>query len=161
MPLLNFKLYPNHIFSQLGGLQFLLLCNYNIEKLSGKLSSLHKQMLLAWSVIYKHNFSPHISYGAIIIFSIKTSTFFFFKTGIITILHMIFLMKVGVYIHMVTPREFAIVFDAIPTGVIALFRGFESTLFDTQPILDPTQTMVGKLCLVPYSSNRSIPCSLS
>jgi len=82
MPLLNFKLYPNHIFSQLGGLQFLLLCNYNIEKLSGKLSSLHKQMLLAWSVIYKRNFSPHISYGAIIIFSIKTSTFFFSKLAL-------------------------------------------------------------------------------
>lgn len=47
---------PNHIFSQL---QFLSLCNYNIGKWPVKLSAFHKQMLLAWSLIYKHNFSPH------------------------------------------------------------------------------------------------------
>jgi len=41
--------------------------------------------------------------------------------------------------------EFAIVFDSIPTGVISWSL-----------ILDPTQTMVGKLCLVSYSSDRSI-----
>ncbi len=38
---------PHCIFSQVGGLHFLLLCNYNISKLPLKLSSFHKQMLLS------------------------------------------------------------------------------------------------------------------
>lgn len=50
---------PHHIFSRFGGLHFILSCNYNVEKLPVKLSVFHKQVLLAWTLIYKHNFSPH------------------------------------------------------------------------------------------------------
>lgn len=35
------------------------MCNYNIAKIPAKLSAFHKQILLSWSLIYKHNFSPH------------------------------------------------------------------------------------------------------
>lgn len=50
---------PNYIFSKISGLNFLLLCNYNISKIPIKLSSFHKHMILAWSLLFKHNFSPH------------------------------------------------------------------------------------------------------
>jgi len=56
------NIIPNYIFSKVGGLNFLLLCNYNVMKIPLKLSNFHKQMLLAWSLIYKHNFSPHRYY---------------------------------------------------------------------------------------------------
>lgn len=49
----------SHVFSKVGGLQFLLGCNYNSEKIPIRLSYFHKQVLLAWSLLYKHNFSPH------------------------------------------------------------------------------------------------------
>lgn len=48
----------NHVFSQVGGLKFLLGFNYSIDK-TIQLSNFHKQTLLAWSIIYKLNFSSH------------------------------------------------------------------------------------------------------
>lgn len=50
---------PKNIFQKVGGLQFLLKCNYSFAKLPLKLSAFHKQVLLAWKICYKHNFSPH------------------------------------------------------------------------------------------------------
>ncbi len=50
---------PNIIFEKVGGIEFLLNCNFNISKLPIKLSNFHKQALLSWMIIYKHNFSPH------------------------------------------------------------------------------------------------------
>ena len=44
----------HHVFSYLGGLKFILLCNYNIQKTPLKLSNFHLQVLLAWMLIYKH-----------------------------------------------------------------------------------------------------------
>lgn len=48
----------HHIFSYLG-LKFVLLCNYNIDRIPVSLSNFQKQTLLAWSLIYKHNVSPN------------------------------------------------------------------------------------------------------
>ncbi len=50
---------PNIIFEKVGGVEFLLNCNFNSSKLPIKLSNFHKQALLSWMIIYKHNFSPH------------------------------------------------------------------------------------------------------
>ncbi len=50
--------FPQLIFSRFGGLLFLLMCNYDISKLPIKLSNFHQQALLAWTLIYKHNFWP-------------------------------------------------------------------------------------------------------
>jgi len=61
------------------------LCNYNINKIPIKLSNFHKHMLLAWSLLFKHNFSPHRYYiwnNKDILYKNK-SLFFFFKLGII------------------------------------------------------------------------------
>lgn len=51
---------PSCIFSKTGALQ--LLCTYNTEKLPTELANFHKQILLSWSLIYKHNFTPHRYY---------------------------------------------------------------------------------------------------
>lgn len=58
-PVSIWNFIPHYIFSRFGGLDFILNCNYNVDKLPVKLSTFHKQVLLAWSLIYKHNFSPH------------------------------------------------------------------------------------------------------
>ena len=50
--------FPKSVFNDVGGITFLLKCNYKIEKLPVKLSNFHKQVLLAWKLIYKHSFSP-------------------------------------------------------------------------------------------------------
>lgn len=49
----------NIIFGELGGIEFLLNCYYNINKLPVKLSNFHKQALLLWMISYKHSSSPH------------------------------------------------------------------------------------------------------
>ncbi len=52
-------IFPQQAFSFVGGIKFLLMCNYNISKIPIKLSNFHQQVLLAWALIYKHNFTPH------------------------------------------------------------------------------------------------------
>ncbi len=77
---------PNFIFNQLGGLSFLLMCDYKIEKLPVKLSTFHAQALLAWKLIYKHNFSPQryfIWNNRCILYKHKS---IFWKTGLIRVL---------------------------------------------------------------------------
>ncbi len=53
---------PHSLFKQIGGLKFLLTCDYNICKIPLKLSTFHQQALLAWKMCYCHNFSPHTSF---------------------------------------------------------------------------------------------------
>lgn len=50
---------PNNIFMKLGGIKFLLSCDYDLKTLPYKISSFHYQTLFYWKMIYKHNFSPH------------------------------------------------------------------------------------------------------
>lgn len=49
--------FHQHIFNS-AGLKCFLQCDYKTERLPGKLASFHKQALLAWKMVYKHNFSP-------------------------------------------------------------------------------------------------------
>ncbi len=50
--------FPNFIFNSLGGIHFLLKLNFSVDKIPIKLVSFHKQALLAWQLVYKHNFTP-------------------------------------------------------------------------------------------------------
>lgn len=50
---------PNLIFQKMGGIEFLLRCDFNNNRLPIKLSAFHQQVLLYWKLIYKHNFTPH------------------------------------------------------------------------------------------------------
>lgn len=53
------NIIPKLIFQQIGGLEFLLKCNFDMGKIPVKLANFHKQVLLTWNLMYKHNFSPH------------------------------------------------------------------------------------------------------
>ncbi len=55
---IHFNSFPKYVFKQLGDLGFLLKCNYSIEKIPVKLAKFHKQAFMAWTLAYKHNFSP-------------------------------------------------------------------------------------------------------
>lgn len=46
----------------------------------------------------------------------------------------------------VTPKDFAVVFDAIPSGDVMLFKGCTFPPSITTPSLDPVDTPVGKMC---------------
>lgn len=50
---------PRCIFLSFGGVEILLKCDFEINKLPVKLSKFHQQVLLYWKLIFKHNFSPH------------------------------------------------------------------------------------------------------
>lgn len=53
------NIIPNVIFGRMGGIDFLLRCDFDCSSLPVKLSAFHQQALLYWKLIYKHNFTPH------------------------------------------------------------------------------------------------------
>lgn len=49
---------PRGIFRKLGGIDFLLRCDFTVSRLPIKLASFHQQILLYWK-LYNHNLTPH------------------------------------------------------------------------------------------------------
>lgn len=47
------------IFKKLGGIDFLLKCDFIIQKLPIKLSLFHQQVMLYWKLLYNQNFTPN------------------------------------------------------------------------------------------------------
>ncbi len=124
-------------------------------------------MLLAWSLIYKHNFSPHsfFIYGTIIIYSIKTSLYFFqnwYNNKIILVRDL--LMKVVFFCHIMSfYRSLTFLFHPKNLQLSLMLFLQESlhclkvlTELTVPPLCDPFQTTVGKTCLIPHSSNKLI-----
>lgn len=151
------NIIPNYIFSKVGGLNFLLLCNYNVLKIPIKLSNFHKQMLLAWSLIYKHNFSPHRYYlwnNKDILYKNKSLYFEnWFKNNFLLVGQLFnsegrlynypdFLQKFNIP---ATPSEYAIVVNSIPSGVFILMQGVTLPWPHTHS-LNLIDTMVGSVC---------------
>uniref|UniRef100_A0A3P9L5I7 Reverse transcriptase domain-containing protein n=1 Tax=Oryzias latipes TaxID=8090 RepID=A0A3P9L5I7_ORYLA len=155
---------PNYLFSKLGGLPFLLQSNYNIQKLPIKLANFHKQMLLAWSLIYKHSFSPHRFYiwnNTNILYKNKSLFFPYWFQNNILYVNQLFnsggcLMSYNQFLTTynipVTPKEFAIVMDAIPKGVIMLFKGLVHPLPSHSVSL--FETNIGKTCFTRTSTRN-------
>ncbi len=158
---------PNYFFSKLGGLPFLLTCNYNIATIPYNLSKFHKQSLLAWSLIFKHNFSPHryfIWNNQNVVYKRK-SLFFsnWFEKNILLVSQLFnseglllsyeeFLCK---FDFPVSHKEFSTVMDAIPKGAVMLLRNYVKSS-NTLPIsLDPFEIPVGKLCFLSHPSSRN------
>ena len=121
---------PHYVFSSVGGLNFLLLCSYNIDKIPIKLGSFHKQMLLAWCLIYKHNFTPHrffIWNNKYVLYKNKSIFLQRWFDNNFLLLSQLFnqhgqLYNYAEFIHHygipVTPKDFSVVFDAVPSGII-------------------------------------------
>uniref|UniRef100_A0A3B3BAV7 Reverse transcriptase domain-containing protein n=1 Tax=Oryzias melastigma TaxID=30732 RepID=A0A3B3BAV7_ORYME len=148
---------PNYIFSQVGGLDFLLLCTYKPDKVPLKLSAYHKQMLLAWSMIYKHNFSPHRFYiwnNRYILYKNQTIFIQQWFYNNIRLVSQLFNQQGQLYTYTefiqyyqipVSVKDFSVVVDAIPLNLSCLFKE-TSTPSAPQLQLHVTDTTVGKLC---------------
>lgn len=160
---------PHHVFSTFGGLNFMLFCNYNIDKVPVKLSAFHRQVFLSWSLIYKHNFSPHRYYiwnNRDILYK-NTSLFleYWFRNNILLVSQLVnaeglllsYKEFLSLYKVPVTPKDFAIVLDAIPSGVAMLFRNVSRPDPQSLPSIDPVDSSVGKICFSfgPFN-NRAI-----
>lgn len=52
---------PTFILQKLGGIDFLLRCDFDVRKLPVKFFDYHQQVLLYWNLLYVHNFTPHFS----------------------------------------------------------------------------------------------------
>ena len=156
---------PHYIFSRFGGLGFILNCNYNVDKVPVKLSTFHKQVLLAWSLIYKHNFSPHrylIWNNRDILYKNKSLYFENWVRNQILLVDQLFNVEgrlfsyrefLSTYNIPVTPKEFAIVFDAIPSGTIMLFK-YTGRLPPTVSLPDVAESPVGRICFSQLPHNN-------
>lgn len=164
------NIIPLHILSKLGGLNFFLVCNYNIDKVPVKMSAFHRQAFLSWTLIYKHNFSPHnyfIWNNKDIVYKHKSLFMeYWFQNNILLVDQLFnregllltyeeFLSKYNVP---VTPGDYAKVFGAIPSGVCMLFKSQPRINVQLSSLLSPVCTPVGKVCFqnLPGNNNRSI-----
>ncbi len=118
-----------------GGLELFLRCNFDINKVPIKLSSFHKQVCLLWMLIFKHNFSPHKS----VIWNnkyikFKNKSLFYrnwYNNGTLLVRQLFknngnlfnYCEFLNYYKIPITAKEFAVVFDAIPSGLIQLLSG--------------------------------------
>ncbi len=70
--------FSHYIFSNLGGLNFILLCNYNVDKIPMKLSEFHEQALLSWTQLINIISAPINSlYETTKTYFLRTSPCFF------------------------------------------------------------------------------------
>ena len=153
------NIIPYHILSKLGGLNFFLTCNYNIDKIPVKLSSFLRQAFLSWSLIFKHNFSPHkylIWNNKDILFKHKSLFIeYWFNNNIVYVAQLFnrdgllysyneFLAEYNIP---VSPGDDAKVFGAIPSGVCMLFRSQPRVETQQLSLLSVTDTPIGKICL--------------
>lgn len=166
-PVSIWNFIPHHIFSRFGGLKFILSCNYNVDKLPVKLSAFHRQVFLSWSLIYKHNFSPHkyiIWNNRDILFKNKSLFLERWVQNNVILVSQLFNEEellfsyrefLATYTFPVTPKEFPIVFDAIPSGTLMLFRNLSNLSLPSISLPDPTDSPIGKICFSPRSRNNN------
>lgn len=160
---------PFHIFSKLGGIEFFLACNYGINKIPINLSNFHRQALLAWKLIYKHNFSPHryfIWNNQDILY--KQKTLFFenwFQNNIVLVDQLFdadgFLFTYDKFMRHynipIPPGEFAKVFGAISDGVCMLFKQQRRLDYNHLPPFTPIHSFVGEICFSSHYRNNNKP----
>lgn len=127
---------PINIFKEVGGLPFLLKCNFNIAKLPLKLSSFYQQALLAWKLCHIHNFSPHRTIIWSNEYILTWNKSLFLKKWIdnnIIFIENIFenegeIMNYGrlmdKYNFLVTPKEYNYVIKSIPNGIRELMKSY-------------------------------------
>lgn len=129
---------PNLVFDKIGGINFLLNCNFDINKIPLKLSNFHRQALLSWLLVYKHNFSPHrclIWNNKDIKYKNKTLFFdYWFRNNIILVTQLFrpdgVLLSYGEFLDKfklpISAKDYAVVFDAIPSGLLQLMRAADA-----------------------------------
>ncbi len=151
--------FPQLIFSRFGGLHFLLMCNYDISKLPIKLSNFHRQALLAWTLIYKHNFSPQRCF----IWNNKNKSLYYanwFSNGLVLVQQLFnnqgLLLRYSEFLSKyqipITSKEFAVVMGAIPSGLCMLLKNCRYSSTVTASFPNPCDTPVGQIC---FSESRN------
>ncbi len=162
-------IFPNFIFNSLGGINFLLKCNFSVDKIPIKLASFHKQALLAWQLVYKHNFTPHRYFlwnNRDILYK-KKSIFnqSWYDNGIFTVSQLLnehglllsyseFLKK---FLIPVKPKDYAVIFDAISSKVVSLLRNSAHYINADQQPLNCDILFIGDINIVKDKcSNRYI-----
>lgn len=129
-----FFFIPNKIFDQLGGLPFLLKCNFLPSKLPISLSNFHQQCLLSWKLCFIHGFSPH----KVIIWNnaditVRNRSLFsprWFNNNFNCILSVFddsgniltYEQFMNLHNFPVPPKEYNTLMKAIPTGLIQLTK---------------------------------------
>ncbi len=143
---------PNFIFNKIGGLPFILKCNYMYNKLPVKLSKFHQQALLAWKLCYIHNFSPHktLLWNNMNI-TVKNKSLFFSNWFNRDLIYLISLFdnsgNILSYERFMTIHDFPIPFKeyntvlkAIPTGLVQLVKSHllynQNNMKDSALLLD-------------------------
>ncbi|XP_013880656.1 uncharacterized protein LOC106529713 [Austrofundulus limnaeus] len=130
---------PRQIFKMLGGIEFLLRCDFLIQKLPIKLSLFHQQVLLYWKLLYNHNFTPHNSpiWNNRYITVRNKSLFYkeWLDKGIWSPVHLVdntgqflsyndFCLKYGYFTNV---KTFKLVTKAIPDSILHLIKGIVTT----------------------------------
>lgn len=153
--------FPKVIFEKLGGIEFLLKCDFEISKLPIKLSNFHKQVLQYWKMIYKHNFSPHTNsiWNNRCILIKRKSIFYkdWMDHGIWTVLHLLdndgnvlsYNKFIDNYGLSCTQNKFIKVVKAIPPAMIQMAKASltysPSIICEPSLIIDDHQ-FKGKTC---------------
>lgn len=148
-------LIPNLIFKNVGGIEFLLKCDFRVDKLPLRLSNFHKQALSCWLLMYKHNFSPHkqIIWNNKMIKYKRKSIFYdnWFNNNIVFVSQLLdntgSLMNHTKFIettcNSISPQEYAVVLNAIPTGYFRILQGnnipIDELVFNSEIFLDGLQ----------------------
>lgn len=151
---------PDLIFRKVGGLKFLLKCNFHIPNLPLSLSSFHKQVLASWIDVYKYNFSPHkcfiwnnkfVKCGHKSLFISK-----WFEKDVVLIQQLLanygtlysYPELVNKYNLDISEKEYQRVCNAIPSGVLQLLQPLTDTDIDASnsyPMLEGLE-IINKNC---------------
>ena len=136
------------------------------------MSSFHRQAFLSWSLIFKHNFSPHKYYiwnNKDILF--KHNSLFiesWFNNNIIHVAQLFnkdgrlysyneFLEEYNIP---VSPGEYAKVFGAISSGICMLFKSQPRVEPHQLSLLSLSDTAIGKICFSCNHGNNNLIRSL-
>ncbi len=126
---------PQNIFGKIGGLPFLLNCDYNVSKLPLKLSKFHQQALSAAKLCFVHNFSPHKTIIQNNEFITRKNKSLYLKHWIDNkIIYLVDLQNgegeifrneefLRSKIFPITYKEYQMVINAFPSGILQLLKG--------------------------------------
>nr|XP_020463111.1 uncharacterized protein LOC109964271 [Monopterus albus] len=145
-------------------------CQYNVNKIPVVLSNFHKQMLLSWTLAYKHNFSPHKCYiwnNQYITHKSKSLFLYnWFENNILLVKQLLNDQGVPLTFEELknrfnfspTLKEYSLTIGAIPSGLLMLFKNLDNDTDDSSFLLDPADTFIGKTCFttIRKKNNRAI-----
>lgn len=160
---------PFHLFQRVGGIYFLLRCDFEPLKLPLKLSDFHMQVLLYWKMLYKHNFSPHkaIIWNNRCILHKRKSLFYkdWMEKGVWAVIHLMdedgnmlssdnFKTKNN---FECSYRQYSVVIKAIPVALRNLIKGI---LQYSSVIPTPLELFVEKYNFLDENCNNKVLRSL-